>query len=93
MYEMFESGLRGGMCQVSHNHVKANDKYPEPYYKLAKIYYNHNDKHAAEIYLINAGIYKSRFRNKMDLAEYYLLLFLTEDLKRIFTILLMLLAY
>ncbi len=24
LYEMLESGLRGGMCQVSHKHVKAN---------------------------------------------------------------------
>ena len=26
MYEMIESGLRGGMCQVSHKHAKANNK-------------------------------------------------------------------
>ena len=31
MYEMIEKGLRGGMCQVSHKHVKANNKYMEPY--------------------------------------------------------------
>ena len=31
MYEMLESGLRGGMCQVSHKHVKANNKYLENY--------------------------------------------------------------
>ena len=26
MYDMIENGLRGGMCQVSHKHVKANSK-------------------------------------------------------------------
>ena len=31
MYEMIESGLRGGMCQVSHKHVKANNKYMKSY--------------------------------------------------------------
>ena len=31
MYEMLESGLRGGMCQVSHKHVKANNKYLDDY--------------------------------------------------------------
>eukprot|EP00969_Alexandrium_andersonii_P133673 5911599-Alexandrium_andersonii.AAC.1 len=31
MYEMFERGLRGGMCQVSHKHVKANNKYMDEY--------------------------------------------------------------
>ena len=27
MYDMIENGLRGGMCQVSHKHVKANNKH------------------------------------------------------------------
>ena len=31
MYEMLESGLRGGMCQVSHKNVKANNKYLDNY--------------------------------------------------------------
>ena len=31
MYEMVERGLRGGMCQVSHKHVKANNKYMDNY--------------------------------------------------------------
>jgi hypothetical protein len=31
MYEMIESGLRGGMCQVSKKFVKANNKYMESY--------------------------------------------------------------
>ena len=31
MYEMIESGLRGGMCQASHKHVKANNKYMKSY--------------------------------------------------------------
>ena len=31
MYEMIESGLRGGMCQVSHKHIKANNKYMKSY--------------------------------------------------------------
>ncbi len=31
MYEMLESGLRGGMCQVSHKHIKANNKYLDNY--------------------------------------------------------------
>lgn len=31
MYEMIESGLRGGMCQVSRKHMKANNKYMASY--------------------------------------------------------------
>ena len=31
MYEMIERGLRGGMCQVSHKHVQANNKYRKSY--------------------------------------------------------------
>ena len=31
MYEMIENGLRGGMCQVGHKHVKANNTYMEDY--------------------------------------------------------------
>ena len=31
MYEMIERGLRGGMCQVSKKHVKANNKYMDNY--------------------------------------------------------------
>ncbi len=31
MYEMIEKGLRGGMCQVSQKHVKANNKYMSNY--------------------------------------------------------------
>ena len=31
MYEMIENGLRGGMCQVSHKHIKANNKYMDSY--------------------------------------------------------------
>ena len=31
MYEMVEKGKRGGMCQVSHKHVKANNKHMENY--------------------------------------------------------------
>jgi len=31
MYEMIESGLRGGMVQVSKKHVKANNKYMDSY--------------------------------------------------------------
>ena len=31
MYEMIDSGLRGGMCQVSHKHVKANNKHLDNY--------------------------------------------------------------
>lgn len=29
MYEIFENGLRGGMCQVGHKDVTANNKYAE----------------------------------------------------------------
>ena len=29
MCEMIENGRRGGMCQVSHKHIKANNKYIE----------------------------------------------------------------
>ena len=31
MYEMIESGLCGGMCQVSRKHMKANNKYMASY--------------------------------------------------------------
>jgi hypothetical protein len=31
MYEMIESGLRGGMCQVSQKHIEANNKYMKDY--------------------------------------------------------------
>ena len=31
MYEMIESGLRGGMCQVSKKHMNANNKYMTEY--------------------------------------------------------------
>jgi hypothetical protein len=31
MYEMLEKGKRGGMCQVSHKHVLANNKYMTNY--------------------------------------------------------------
>ena len=31
MYEIIENELRGGMCQVSHKHIKANSKYMRPY--------------------------------------------------------------
>ena len=31
MYEMIEKGLRGGMCQVSKKHMKANNKYMTDY--------------------------------------------------------------
>ena len=33
MYEMIENGLRGGMCQVAHKHVKANNQYMVDYNK------------------------------------------------------------
>ena len=33
MYEMIERGLRGGMCQVSHKNIKANNKYMTNYDK------------------------------------------------------------
>ena len=31
MYQMIEKGLRGGMCQVSHKHAVANNKYMDNY--------------------------------------------------------------
>ncbi len=31
MYEMIERGKRGGMCQVGHQHIKANNKYMTNY--------------------------------------------------------------
>ena len=33
MYEMIEKGLRGGVCQVSHKHITANNKYMKSYNK------------------------------------------------------------
>ena len=36
MYEMIEHGLRGGMCQVSHKEVKANNKYMDEDYDETK---------------------------------------------------------
>ena len=31
MYQMIETGVRGGMCQVSKKHMKANNKYMDNY--------------------------------------------------------------
>ena len=44
MYEMIEKGLRGGMCQVSHKRVKANNKYMKSYNKdVVSSYINYLD--------------------------------------------------
>ena len=44
MYEMIEKGLRGGMCQVSHKHVKANNKYMKSYNQyISSSYTNYLD--------------------------------------------------
>ena len=44
MYEMVEKGLRGGMCQVSKKHVKANNKYMKEYDEnIVQSYINYLD--------------------------------------------------
>ena len=41
---MIEKGKRGGMCQVAHKHVKANNKYMENYdEKLISSYISYLD--------------------------------------------------
>ena len=37
MYETLASGLRGGVCHVSHKHAKANDKYMKDF-NVEKLY-------------------------------------------------------
>ena len=39
MLLMFEKGIRGGMCQISHHYVKANNKYFKNYDKNTKSSY------------------------------------------------------
>ena len=44
MYEMIEKGLRGGLCQVSHKHITANNKYMKTYNKdVVSSYINYLD--------------------------------------------------
>ena len=40
MLLMFEKGIRGGMCQVSHHYAKANNKYLKNYDENIKSSYN-----------------------------------------------------
>ncbi len=51
--------------------VKIFNQYPEPYYKLAEIYFSKRDFNTAEEYLILSDRYKKSFRNKSDLAGFY----------------------
>ncbi len=50
---------------------KIFNKYPEPYYKLAKIYYNKQNYNVSEQYLTLSDKYKEFFRNINDLAGFY----------------------
>jgi hypothetical protein len=50
MYEMIEQGLRGGMCQVSKKHIKANNKHMKDYdTNIISSYINYLD---ASIYMV-----------------------------------------
>lgn len=53
--------------------IKKYKEYPEPYYKLAKIYYLKKDYNAMNKYISDAYIYQYFFRNNKDLIEYYYL--------------------
>gem|GEM_PF-3936328 len=51
--------------------IKEYNSYPEPYSKLAKVFFDQNDLNAVEKYLRSAGKSESLFRNIEDQAEYY----------------------
>ena len=51
--------------------LKKFNGYPEPYYKLMKIYYNKHDFANIEKYIHLAEKFKMHFRNQNDLKDFY----------------------
>ncbi len=51
--------------------VKIFKQYPEPYFKMASIYFNKKDYNAVEQYLVLSEKYRSFFRNNNELAGFY----------------------
>ncbi len=51
--------------------IRIFKKYPEPYYKMAKIHYDKRNYDTVEQYLVLSGKYKDYFRNNNDLTDYY----------------------